>query len=68
VQRQEPPRTAVDFSVVSNGRALPNGFGWRPGEVPPVELLQEADGALLAEPAHRLADEDDEPAPLLARG
>src|SRR6185437_13336138 len=29
-------------------------------EVPAVELLQEADRALLAELAHRLADEDDE--------
>src|SRR5215471_4689487 len=29
-------------------------------EVPAVELLQETDGPLLAELAHRLADEDDE--------
>src|SRR4051794_22595401 len=38
-------------------------------EVPAVELLQEADRALLAELAHRLADEDDELGRhLLARG
>src|SRR5581483_4439529 len=29
-------------------------------EVPAVELLEEADGALLAELAHRLVDEDDQ--------